>query len=390
MAADLLAQVRALNTAKNNVIAANAIFATLENDIAFAKNVLADDLYQDGDKDTFNKVLSDAEAALKEIKATTSDDTRDADEATLQGYVEAIANAVITFKESANLTPVVDIDFENGFTDEDGNFVVIGAAGVMTFEDSKVTTDNTEGGTTYTIGVNGELPGVLRVGRSKATVELPEVDEKDVLRVSFDLWVGNLVNRFMVVELQNEAGERVAGFNINRYNGVVDYNDFNNEENTGLDLLKYVSGIGKSGTDNAKICVDSNKSSFELIVDYDKNTVNGNVVNGTNGSCIGAVLPMPANVDDMKITKFVISSTYDNADRRSFFDNLKAYKYRHTGGSTLKGDVNNDGAVNVADISAVITVMAGGTVEGNPDVNGDGAVNVADISKIISIMAGEE
>jgi len=56
-----------------------------------------------------------------------------------------------------------------------------------------------------------------------------------------------------------------------------------------------------------------------------------------------------------------------------------------------KGDVNGDGAVNVADISAIISHMAG-TEDYMPaaDVNGDEAVNVADISNVISIMAGTD
>ena len=57
----------------------------------------------------------------------------------------------------------------------------------------------------------------------------------------------------------------------------------------------------------------------------------------------------------------------------------------------IPGDVNGDGVVDVADISAIITVMAGsasGAVADNADVNGDGVVDVADISKVISIMAG--
>ena len=60
------------------------------------------------------------------------------------------------------------------------------------------------------------------------------------------------------------------------------------------------------------------------------------------------------------------------------------------GGETKKGDVNNDGAVDVADISAIISRMAGDSNinEKAADVNGDGAVDVADISSVISIMAG--
>ena len=57
------------------------------------------------------------------------------------------------------------------------------------------------------------------------------------------------------------------------------------------------------------------------------------------------------------------------------------------------GDVNGDGTVDVADISAIISVMAGNgqpSIADDPyssaDVNGDGAVNVADVSAVISIM----
>ena len=56
------------------------------------------------------------------------------------------------------------------------------------------------------------------------------------------------------------------------------------------------------------------------------------------------------------------------------------------------GDVNGDGAVNVADISSIISYMTGDqSVDKNSaDVNGDGSVDVADISAVITIMAGGE
>ena len=61
---------------------------------------------------------------------------------------------------------------------------------------------------------------------------------------------------------------------------------------------------------------------------------------------------------------------------------------------SLEGDVNGDGTVDVADISAIISVMAG-TVGGDlqsptnasADVNSDGTIDVADISAVITIMA---
>lgn len=55
---------------------------------------------------------------------------------------------------------------------------------------------------------------------------------------------------------------------------------------------------------------------------------------------------------------------------------------------SIKGDVNGDGTVDVADISAIISDMAGTAEYAAADVNGDGTVDVADISNVISIMAG--
>lgn len=57
-------------------------------------------------------------------------------------------------------------------------------------------------------------------------------------------------------------------------------------------------------------------------------------------------------------------------------------------GADNAGDVNADGSVDVADISAIISVMAGSAEYEAADVNGDGSVDVADISAVITIMAG--
>ena len=57
-----------------------------------------------------------------------------------------------------------------------------------------------------------------------------------------------------------------------------------------------------------------------------------------------------------------------------------------------KGDVNEDGEVNVGDIVSVCNVMAGiSTVDPQlADVNSDGEVNVGDIVTICNIMAGND
>ena len=72
---------------------------------------------------------------------------------------------------------------------------------------------------------------------------------------------------------------------------------------------------------------------------------------------------------------------YEATSAWNWFQNIEEFR--------LKGDVNDDGAIDVADIAAVIDVMAKGTNESVADVNDDKAVDVADISTIIDIMAGK-
>ena len=58
--------------------------------------------------------------------------------------------------------------------------------------------------------------------------------------------------------------------------------------------------------------------------------------------------------------------------------------------SVLKGDVNLDGEVTIADINAIIQVILGGQVSddlrGRADVNEDGEVTVADINSVIDLI----
>ncbi len=81
-----------------------------------------------------------------------------------------------------------------------------------------------------------------------------------------------------------------------------------------------------------------------------------------------------------------VRHTTVSANWLAFFDDFtfKGVRVRET------CDVNADGAVDVADIATVISVMAGQETEptkNRSDVNGDGTVDVADIATIIDAMA---
>ena len=53
---------------------------------------------------------------------------------------------------------------------------------------------------------------------------------------------------------------------------------------------------------------------------------------------------------------------------------------------TLKGDVNGDGEVNIADINAIIDMILSGRSDATGDVNSDGEVNIADINAVIDLI----
>ena len=58
------------------------------------------------------------------------------------------------------------------------------------------------------------------------------------------------------------------------------------------------------------------------------------------------------------------------------------------------GDVNDDGSINIADVTSILSIMAGNQsdslIREAADANDDGAINVADVTSVLSIMAGNK
>ena len=53
----------------------------------------------------------------------------------------------------------------------------------------------------------------------------------------------------------------------------------------------------------------------------------------------------------------------------------------------MRGDVNRDNAVNIADVTALIDILlAGGTVPEEADCNMDEDVNIADVTALVDYL----
>ena len=61
--------------------------------------------------------------------------------------------------------------------------------------------------------------------------------------------------------------------------------------------------------------------------------------------------------------------------------------------TSIKGDANNDGIVNMSDVTLLINIILGKDVDDfsleSADVNKDGYVNMSDVASVISIILGK-
>ena len=106
----------------------------------------------------------------------------------------------------------------------------------------------------------------------------------------------------------------------------------------------------------------------------------------------GTILTCP--VEDLRLT-YDCSNVYishADGDMEIALSSLKSMCFSNEipQDPGLRGDVNSDGEVNIADINAVIAaILSGqGSFEERADVNGDGEANIADVNVVIDIILG--
>jgi hypothetical protein len=352
--------VRGYQGAKNQVVADNKVFPDLAADIEAAKGVLADPMNVNGDKKTFQAAIDAAQTTYNDIFANTTAASMEADSQTMSQARVDLAAAVEAFKASAVLTPIIDIDFSNTFeaVEEEGEtvaYVIKGAAGEMTFPVDVVETDNTQDVTKFQLGW-GEVESVkevLRVGKGAGTVELSEVpSDNDIIRASFDVWFGKFVTYgYLSFDLQNAAGERIAGFSYCRYDNATKYNDF-----PGLDFGK---SNNISNVNNESIYTDANKTTMDIIVDHKAQSIQA-VMTTSSAVYTSELAPMPA-LEDTKVAKVVLTSEYSNAGRRSWFDNLKVYQYASQADGPIFDAIKS---INVKSADNAVYTLSGLRVKG--------------------------
>ena len=319
-----------------------------------------------GDRDAYKTAILAALKTLKDIRITTTDATRVADSTTLDNALQTLNAATEAFLASVSNAPLVDIDFSNDFklvkNEEEGTsiYVIEGAAGQIEFPEAGVDLEHGDGNGTlgyqWSLGFGEEYFDVIHMGSAAATINIPgDITTFDGLRITFDFWGGYLNKCYTKFDFQNAAGESLA--QITRYNSQgTSSSTFGYSVD---DLNKYITVKGSSKQNNTQIYTDSkNKTSFDIVFDYNAKTQKLSITNSGSGSKEGEAVALEApESGDNKVAKIVFSSNYSsqkNSGRRNWLDNIKVYKSM----SDAEEDITEETFAPTTGIKTVETVKA--------------------------------
>jgi len=370
--------------AVKDIIAANKRFLAL-NDTLNSIQVAIDDAYAAKENRLYSaatgaEALDAAIQAAKDVQAKMqASQYSEENAATIVAAVAELNAAIEAYKASVPAeayATIADIDFSTLAVEREidnvTKWVIAGAVNEMILPN--YTADGT--GTTYGQGLflNAEhrYADTLRVGNGTAEVIIAadqQVGGSDILKIDFDYYFGNLSGKKAGFELQNKDSVAIADLFFSAYSN----NDSGNTFGVNYTALPKV---GDRNNSNAAIAAESNKTHFEVVLDYGTKTMYCNIV-----AAKGSQITTPVKFDGSQVARFLVKSDYNNADRRCWFDNLKIQRI-NAAEVEAKGDANGDGTVDVADVDFVIEAI-GGEYAKAADVNGDGAVDVADVDFII-------
>ena len=301
-----------------------------------------------------------------------------------------------------------DIDFSNAISEGS----VAGAVNSMalsqltTTYDSKNNITNTAFELGYTSGETTTNGDVLRIGSGTGTVTIPDAQlagTRDEVVITFDYYFGNLgtSNAGFYLYDGNETPQTIGGLYFCKYSNTEATNTF------GVDRSQ-ITAVGSSTASNAAILAATNKTSFEIHLNYAtgtmylKQSTNGTLKQTTTPVSMGSTSPLKT---------FVVQSNYKNLDRRCWFDNLVIYtikgdysvsevsytiEFKDGEGNSVKSDDTSRTALPGTSISDLATsadkttFFNDGTITNNNTTEFEGATNKYVYSSVSAVNSSNE
>ena len=319
--------VKDILAANRKFEAVNKNISNLEDAIANAEELSKQRMFDAATgKEVFAQAIADAKGVLATMKASQYSE---ANVATINTEIQKLADASDAFRASVPASAVdviADIDFSGTFktNEETGGATVVGAVNTMELPSySEFSGDASTFENGYGAAEPKDSLGILRVGNGSATVNIDaekQVSGTNIFHATFDYYFARLTGGnsapngvYAGFDFLDENDVRVAGFNFSKYWNQAEYDDFGLSDSYAL-----IPGIGASGQENAMIAGASNKTHFEIVLDYGKGTMYCTITTAS-GTATTTEVAIPT---DSPIAKFVVKSTHNNTGRRCWFDNL--------------------------------------------------------------------
>lgn len=313
--------VRFLN---NNYItpfeAMNKPFTDMPGAIAAAEETLGVRMYSSSSKKTDLEASIAASKALYAEKLQAPFSTEDS--LALIAQRESMAAMVEAFKAAIDAKTFVDINFDGATVVEHADpeglletyYTIDGAKGTMTFMDYA---NGATGTTMFELGVNGtDSLNMLRVGNGEASVDITgvPVTDQDIVKIQFDYFFGKFTGKDAGYKILTAEGDTIGGLFYCAYDGNVN-------ADRGFDTYgikpSVIPAVGASNASNAAIAAESNKTTFEVVLDYGLKTMYC-VTTSSKGTFTSEAIAFNGAIP----AKFVVYSSYTNADRRCWIDNI--------------------------------------------------------------------
>lgn len=341
------AGVRYLNNEFINVFNnVNVPLTDMPAAIEAAKSVLGERIFTSSSKKgALTAKIADVEALYKaKLAAPYSAENAEA----LVNAKAELAQMVEGFKAAIASDVLVDINFDgasfvkhedpNG--EEDTYYTLAGNKGEIKFKEVA----EALGTTLYELGYRAseeaevDSVGMLRVGSGSANVAFAAIPEStdNIVRVSFDFYFGNLINKSAGYYLTAENGDTICGLVCSKYNGTSLINTHE------VDFNGKINSVGSSGVENTFISASSNATHFDVVLDYGMKTMY-TTTSGSKGTATTDAVDLD---ETKKVAGFILTSDYNNTNRRSWFDNLKVEV------------ISASEATGIKDVNAVANMVA--------------------------------
>lgn len=289
--------------------------------IAAAEEVLPVRMYSSSSKRTELEASIAASKAMYAEKLQVPFSTEDS--LALINQRLDMAAMVEAFKAAIDTKTVIDINFDGATveTHEDPEqlvetyWTIAGAMGTMKLSSYA---NGTTGTTQFELGVNNtDSLNMLRIGNGEATVDIAgvPVTDQDIVCIKFDYFFGKFTGKDAGYKILTAEGDTIGGLFYCAYDGNVN-------ADRGFDTYgiksSVIPAIGSSGgNDNAKIAESGNKTTFEVILDYGLKTMYC-VTTSSKGTFTSEAIAFNGAIP----AQLVIYSSYTNADRRCWIDNI--------------------------------------------------------------------